>query len=175
MASNPTGNTFAFEFYEGAQDHTLDAVGTGLTTGDQLVGNPGQAITVVANNTAAIAGTWSDNSIADVMSKPYTIVVTDQTTGCRYQEYFSLGYAGQQTTTTLTVENVDECPDNGVARVGLADYIDSTSVASIASTTGFNANQFDDISQYILYLYSGTVPADQEAPYVVNGLTFPFL
>ena len=49
-------------------------------------------------------------------------------------------------------------------------------MASIASTTGFNANQFDDISQYILYLYSGTgVPADQEAPYVVNGLTFPFL
>ena len=176
LASNPTGNTFAFEFYEGAQDHTLDAVGTGLATGDQLLGNPGQTITVVANNTAAIAGTWSDNSIADVMSKPYTIVVTDQTTGCRYQEYFSLGYAGQQTTTTLTVENVDECPDNGVARVGLADYVDTTSVASIAATTGFNANQFDDISQYILYLYSGTgVPADQEAPYVVDGLTFPFL
>ena len=176
LASNPTGNTFAFEFYEGAQDHTLDAVGTGLATGDQLLGNPSQTITVVANNTATIAGTWSDNSIADVMSKPYTIVVTDQTTGCRYQEYFSLGYAGQQTTTTLTVENVDECPDNGVARVGLADYVDTTSVASIAATTGFNANQFDDISQYILYLYSGTgVPADQEAPYVVDGLTFPFL
>ena len=176
LASNPTGNAFAFEFYEGAQDHTLDAVGTGLTTGDQLVGNPSQAITVVANSTAAIAGTWSDNSIADVMSKPYTIVVTDQTTGCRYQEYFSLGYAGQQTTTTLTVENVDECPDNGVARVGLADYVDNTDITTIANTTGFNAGQFDDISQYILYLYSGTgVPADQEAPYVVDGLTFPFL
>ena len=86
-----------------------------------MIGNPGQAITVVANNTATIDGTWIDNSIADVMSKPYTIVVTDQTTGCRYQEYYSFGYAGQQTTTTLTVENVDECPDNGVARVGLAD------------------------------------------------------
>ncbi|MGY8908060.1 MAG: hypothetical protein ACKVJI_12355, partial [Pseudomonadales bacterium] len=33
-----------------------------------------------------------------------------------------------------------------------------------------------DISQYILYLYSGTgVPDDQEAPYLVDGLTFPFL
>ena len=176
MISNPTGHTFAFEYYEGAQDHTLDAVGTGLATGDQLIGNPGQNITVITNNTAANPSTFSDNEISDIMSKPYTVVVTDQTTGCRYQEYYSLGYAGQQTTTTLTVENVDECPDNGVARVGLADYVDSTSAASIAATAGFIVNQFDDISEYILYLYSGTgVPADQEAPYVVDGLTFPFL
>ncbi|MEQ9466991.1 MAG: gliding motility-associated C-terminal domain-containing protein, partial [Ekhidna sp.] len=122
LATNPTGNTFSFEFYEGAQDYANTVVATPLASGDQLVSNPGPTITVnVADEDTPLDPYVND--IAGVVSGIYTIVVEDQTTGCRYQEFYELPFIGQQTTTTITVENVDECPDNGVARVGLADNI----------------------------------------------------
>ncbi|WP_221409436.1 gliding motility-associated C-terminal domain-containing protein [Marinoscillum furvescens] len=166
LASNPSGHSFAFEFYEGAQNFAADSTfGTGLQTNDELASNPGTPITVTTTTTNAIGGTYSDNQIEDVVSGVYTIVVTDQTTNCRYQEYYNLGYAGQQTTTTITVENVDQCPENGVARVGLAD--DPTNA-------GYQDGDVDDISEYILYLYAGTgIPADRTAPYSYNGSVFP--
>ena len=124
LASNPNGNTFDFEFYEGVQDYaSLNTLGDGLASNDQLVSNPGTLITVNAAAASAIGGIFSDNEIINVLTGIYTIVVTDQSTGCRYQEYYNLPFLGQQTTTTITVENVDACPDNGVARVGLEDNI----------------------------------------------------
>ncbi|MEP4830851.1 MAG: hypothetical protein ABJZ70_07350, partial [Cyclobacteriaceae bacterium] len=232
MATNPSGHTFAFEFYEGAQDFAnLNVFGDGLATNDELVSNPGLPITVTNNNSSAIGGAanFADNELEDVISGVYTVVVTDQTTQCRYQETYNLDYAGQQTTTTITVENVDECPDNGIARVGLADNVrvnvssrtgtfddkesfttnggasgeinvggstaqiqvtvftgslnngdiitgsTSTAFATIDSfIDGYQDGDFDDISEYVLYLYAGTgIPADRTAAYSYESARFP--
>ncbi|MEQ9304139.1 MAG: hypothetical protein RJQ14_09510, partial [Marinoscillum sp.] len=232
MATNPTGSTFDVEFYEGAQDFaSLNSLGDGLVTNDELVSNPGTPITVTNTASSAVGGAadYADNELADVLSGVYTVVVTDQATGCRYQEVYNLSYAGQQTTTTITVENVDQCPDNGVARVGLADNIivevntqtgtfddkesfttdngaagvinaggstgtiqvtlssgslnngdlitgtTSTAFATITSfTDGYQDGDFDDISEYILYLYAGSgIPANRTAAYTYEGARFP--
>ncbi len=165
MAVNPTGNSFAFEFYEGAQDYAnLNNFGDGLATNDQLLSNPGQNITVNTVIESTAGGPGYNNEIVDVVSGVYTVVVTDQTTGCRYQEYHNFPFLNQQTTTTITVENVDECPDNGVARVGLQED----------GGDGFNDGDVDDISEYILFLYAGNgVPADRISPYTFEGIRFP--
>ena len=166
LASNLSGNTFDFEFYEGAQDYAkLNALGDGLVTGDELVSNPGTPLTITNTAGSAAPGVFANNQIANAFPGLYTIVVTDQSTGCRYQEYFELTYLNQQATTTVTIKNISGCPDNGTAKVGLEDD---------PSNPGRIENDVDDISEYILYLYAGNgVPSDRLAAYDYEGIRFP--
>ncbi|WP_372530114.1 gliding motility-associated C-terminal domain-containing protein [Ekhidna sp.] len=232
------GLNFTFEWYEGAQDYaTLETTGSAaaLTTGDFLVANPspGNSVIVSDNGDTNVGGT---TTLDQIVSGLYTVVMIDQNTGCRYFETIDLGFSGQQVTTTLTIDNVTECPDNGTARVGLSDNIildvsaqsaqftvgeaftaapsgafgvigadqltgevqvtlddgspalavsdvitetstGETATIDVIDKVGFatGPDEFDDISQYIVYLYSGSgVPADRFAPYTYEGRVFPY-
>jgi hypothetical protein len=233
------GQNFTFEWYEGAQDFaSLELTGSAvaLNTGDNLVANPSGNTVIVTDN--GITGVGATTTLNQIVSGLYTVVMIDQATDCRYFEVYDLGFAGQQVTTTLTIDNVTECPDNGAARVGLADNIilgvnsgtqtgiftvgeaftatggksgtiaadngtgqvqvtlndlspalstgdvitetssgftaEITSISNVGYATGLN--EFDDISQYTIYLYSGSgVPPGREAnPYQFEGLWFPY-
>ncbi len=123
-ALNGGGTNFSFEWFEGTQDFAgLHTTGSGneLNTGDFLVANPSPGNSV--NVTQTTGGLGATTTLDRVVSGLYTLVMIDGTTNCRYQEVHELGFLGQQTTTTLTIDHVDECPDNGTARVGLADNI----------------------------------------------------
>ncbi len=232
------GLNFTFEWYEGAQDYaTLETTGSAaaLITGDFLVSNPspGNSVIVSDNGDTNVGGT---TTLDRIISGLYTVVMIDQATGCRYFETFDLGFSGQQVTTTLTIDNVTECPDNGAARVGLADNIiltvapqsgqftigeaftaapsgatgiigadqftgevqvtlddgsaalvnadvltgaTSTETATITAINNLGyatgLNEFDDISQYTIFLYAGNgVPADRFAAYTFEGRVFPY-
>ncbi|MEP5105556.1 MAG: hypothetical protein ABJQ84_13085, partial [Ekhidna sp.] len=232
------GLNFTFEWYEGAQDYaTLETTGSAavLLTGDFLIANPSPGNSVIATNNGDtnVGGT---TTLDQIVSGLYTVVMVDQATGCRYFETIDLGFSGQQVTTTLTIDNVTECPDNGTARVGLSDniiltvsaqsgqftveeaftaapsgafgvigadqfagevqvtlgsgspalavsdVITETSTGETATIDAINnvgfatgLNEFDDISQYVVYLYSGSgVPADRFAAYTFEGRVFPY-
>ncbi len=232
------GLNFTFEWYEGAQDFaSLELTGSAaaLITGDFLAANPipGNSVIVTDNGDTDVGGT---TTLDRIVSGLYTVVMIDQATGCRYFETFDLGFSGQQVTTTLTIDNVTECPDNGAARVGLADniiltvapqsgqftvgeaftaapsgatgiigadqftgevqvtldaaspalaiadVISGTTSTETATITAINnlgyatgLNEFDDISQYTIFLYAGSgVPADRFAPYTFDGRVFPY-
>ncbi|MEQ9425954.1 MAG: hypothetical protein RJQ09_16130, partial [Cyclobacteriaceae bacterium] len=121
------------------------------------------------------------STISTVVSGQYTVVAIDQITGCRYQDTFDIGFNDQQTTTTLAITHVEECPDNGTATVGLQDdFITSGG----GGTNGFFAGERDDIQEYDIYLYAGDgVPADMFTlyefpagsgdmwPQIINGTT----
>ncbi len=232
------GLNFTFEWYEGAQDYaTLETTGSAaaLLTGEFLVANPspGNSVIVSDNGDTNVGGT---TTLDQIVSGLYTVVMIDQATGCRYFETVDLGFSGQQVTTTLTIDNVTQCPDNGAARVGLADNIiltvspqsgqftigesftaapsgatgiigadqltgevqvtlddlspalavadvltgvSSTETATITAINNVGyatgLNEFDDISQYTVFLYAGNgVPADRFAPYTFEGRVFPY-
>ena len=79
-------------------------------------------------------------------------------TGCRYLQSHDLGFSGQETTTTLEIQPVTTCPDNGQARVGL-------------DSAGFGGL---DVRAFDFYLYAGDgIPSDRFATYEVNGETYP--
>ena len=136
------GTAFSFEWYEGAQDFaSLTATGSGaeLTNGESLVTAPGNPITVANSGGTGLGATVT---LGRIVSGLYTLVTIDNVTGCRFSDMYELGYQGQQVTTALTVENVEECPDDdGIARVGLADNITLTVVNTPPRTTMFTVGE----------------------------------
>ncbi|WP_258105889.1 hypothetical protein, partial [Marinoscillum sp. MHG1-6] len=164
--ANNQGEDFSFEWYEGAQDYaTLLLTGADevLLTGDELASNPGGATVAVTSNPG---GLGANTTLSNLVAGLYTLVMIDNNTSCRYFKYYDLGYLGQQTTTTLTTDHVDACPDNGSATVGLSDD---------TANPGFIAGDVDDIAEYIIYLYAGDgVPADRLVAYDYQGLSFPY-
>ncbi|MCV9385425.1 gliding motility-associated C-terminal domain-containing protein [Reichenbachiella ulvae] len=133
LATNPGGNNIAFEWYEGTGDYDVDpSSGTPLTDGGTLTDTD---FTVSITSTTGGLGT-ATTTIDGIAPGLYTVVMIDQTSGCRTQQVFDLPYIGQQATTTIAIKHVEECPDNGEATVGLADNV------SIAYTGG--SGTFED-------------------------------
>ena len=125
ISATVTGGSgpFTYFWYEGSDDFaTNDPTGANaLSSGtNQLVADPSVNISV------------SDTELDNIISGLYTLVVQDNA-GCRYQESFDLPFNGIQTTTTLTVTDVSQCPDNGEATVSLADNV----VVNINARNGF--------------------------------------
>ena len=136
QALNGLGNDFMFEWFEGAQGFAgMYSTGSGneLNNGDLLVANPTGNTVIITQTPGGVGATAT---LDRVVSGLYTLVMIDRNSGCRYQLLHELGFNGQQTTTTLTTEHVDECADNGVARVGLSDnlIIDVTVTAGVEFT-----------------------------------------
>ncbi|WP_421878248.1 gliding motility-associated C-terminal domain-containing protein [Marinoscillum sp.] len=111
-----TGGTgpFTFRWYEGSDDFTNDVLFADSIQNNQVLDADEDGNLVNVNNTTP--------SLGNLISGLYTLVVQDGN-GCRTQSTYDLPYNGIQTTTTLTVTNVTECPDNGVARVSLSDNV----------------------------------------------------
>ncbi|MDW3191629.1 MAG: hypothetical protein R8G66_04670, partial [Cytophagales bacterium] len=108
---------FIYRWYEGSDDFTNDDdFSEALTNGQVLVGDGG-GNNITVDNTTPVLG--------NLISGLYTLVVEDNS-GCRTQATYDLPFNGIQTTTTLTVTNVDECPDNGEATVSLSDNVEVT-------------------------------------------------
>ncbi|MEO9853333.1 MAG: hypothetical protein ABJE80_13680, partial [Reichenbachiella sp.] len=116
ITTNPNGNNLALSWYAGSDDYT-DGSGTELTT---------NAASVNGTATSAYASLGVAGSGNGYPSGLYSLLMEDLTTGCIYQQVFDLPFNGQQATTTLSIEHVEECPDNGVARVGMGDNITIT-------------------------------------------------
>ncbi|MFK7954121.1 MAG: hypothetical protein AB8B73_14830, partial [Ekhidna sp.] len=138
------GTTYTYEWYEGSDDYTGTTTATAISNGtltDQGASDP-QII-----NTSA-----TEIRLTQITSGIYSLVATDQATGCKYQEVYDLGFIGQQTTTTIAIQNVEECPDDGQASVGIEDN-PSNGIGTFAGE--------DDIQNYDIYLFAGSgVPAD---------------
>ncbi|WP_421765287.1 gliding motility-associated C-terminal domain-containing protein [Ekhidna sp.] len=132
------GGIANFYWYEGSDDFAnndptgADALADGTS---QLQADPTANIDV--NHTS---GTTTE--LDNIVSGLYTLVVEDNS-GCRYQSTFDLPFNGIQTTTALTVTNVDECPDNGTAAVSLADFQSLT-----VTYDGGNTGDFETLEPY---------------------------
>ncbi|MEM9337440.1 MAG: gliding motility-associated C-terminal domain-containing protein [Bacteroidota bacterium] len=222
----------SFLWYEGTEDFANnDPTGAGaLSNGSGQLISDATAVISITNPSA------TETELDGITSGFYTLVVVDAA-GCRHQEIFNLPFNGIQTTTTINVANPTQCPDNGIARVSLADnitltvsgkigtfnaleefvatpsgatgtissddgigtidvaittgslqigdvirLISGTTAATVDNITGVGneANQQDDIEEYIIYLYAGPgVPTDREARYeIINSagdtLVFPY-
>ncbi|NQZ78594.1 MAG: hypothetical protein HRT61_21145, partial [Ekhidna sp.] len=107
------GDTYTYEWYEGSGDFTSGSDPSELSNGSSLENDATTSLTISNGATTS--------SIDGLITGLYTIVAVADGTGCRYQESFDLPFNGIQTTTTITIEDVDECPDNGQARVALSD------------------------------------------------------
>ncbi|SMD39244.1 hypothetical protein SAMN04488029_4078, partial [Reichenbachiella faecimaris] len=213
-----------FEWWEGSDDYT-DEVQNGIDGISPI--NP------AGYNTDGSTGA---TTLTSLESGLYSLII-DYTgsTQCRYQIVYDLPFVGQQATTTIAVEHVEECPDDGSAEVGISESIFITYTATNASnfvdgetvtanpsgatgtisnntagvsmristtspladflvtdditgdisgatadidgiTSGYTDGNFDDISEYDIYLYAGDgVPADPLANYTVNGITYPLI
>ena len=113
---NALGNSLSFEWYEGAQDFAGNpSLGTPLFIGAQL--QDGNVVTDVTIN--ALSAT-----LGGISSGLYTLVVTDDVTGCTSQTVFDLPYNDIQVAATMVIDHITRCPDNGAAIVSLADQID---------------------------------------------------
>ncbi|MEP2305750.1 MAG: gliding motility-associated C-terminal domain-containing protein, partial [Ekhidna sp.] len=115
ISATISGGTGPFNFfwYEGSDDFANDdpTGAAALTNGSALIASPNPTVTVTTSPTIEL-----DNLVGGL----YTLVVEDGS-GCRHQSSFDLPFNGIQTTTTLNVINVSQCPDNGQADVSLAD------------------------------------------------------
>ncbi|MEP2023567.1 hypothetical protein, partial [Reichenbachiella sp.] len=213
-----------FEWWEGSDDYT-DETQNGIDGISPI--NP------AGYNTDGSTGA---TTLTGLESGLYSLII-DYTgsTQCRYQIVYDLPFVGQQATTTIAVEHVEECPDDGSAEVGISESIfitytatngfsfdDGETVVAVPSgatgtvsnntdgvsmristtsspasftdadgitgqlsgatadidilTPGYSAGNFDDISEYDIYLYAGDgVPADPLANYTVNGITYPLI
>ena len=152
IVADITGSgTYTYQWYEGSLDFANDP-GAGIPMID--TGNPDPSTTYATSQGASAAYVVDDaggfrTDLVDVTSGIYTLVMTDITTGCRYQETYNLPFNDQQTTTTLVIKHVESCPDDGDAAVG------------IANTAGYMPGGVDDIEQYIIYLFAGAgVPSE---------------
>lgn len=112
ITDNPLGNELQLSWHSGSLDYANNpSLGTVLLDGSTTVNG---------------AATNAYASLENYPSGLYTLVIEDAVTQCRYQQTFHLPFNGQQATTTLSIDHVDGCPDNGVARVGLGDQITIT-------------------------------------------------
>ncbi|MEP3388337.1 MAG: hypothetical protein ABJO02_09135, partial [Reichenbachiella sp.] len=112
ITDNTNGNSLNLYWYEGSLDYA---------------NNPGAGTVLAAGSTTQSgAGTTAYASLENYPSGLYTLVMEDATTFCRYQQTFDLPFNGQQATTTLSVEHVEQCPDDGVAKVGMGDNVTIT-------------------------------------------------
>ncbi|WP_420581479.1 gliding motility-associated C-terminal domain-containing protein [Reichenbachiella sp.] len=213
-----------FEWWEGSDDYTDEA---------QNAADGISPINPAGYNTNGGTGT---TTLTGLESGLYSLII-DYTgsTQCRYQVVYDLPFVGQQATTTIAVEHVEECPDDGSAEVGISESIfitytatngfsfdDGETVVAVPSgatgtisnntdgvsmristtsspasfadtdaitgqltgatadidilTSGYTDGNFDDISEYDIYLYAGDgVPADPLATYMVDGITYPLI
>ena len=111
---------FTFFWYEGSENFAeLDPnAENDLEDGDTL-----RLDTMTLVGVSNVTATSSD--LTSLLSGIYTFVVQDGAR-CRYQETVDLPFNGIQTTTTLSVNDVTLCPDNGIARVRLSDNVTVT-------------------------------------------------
>ncbi|UXX78924.1 gliding motility-associated C-terminal domain-containing protein [Reichenbachiella carrageenanivorans] len=116
ITANANGNELALSWYGGSDDYT-DGSGTELTTNSTNVNGTGTSAY------AALGATGAGNGYPSGL---YSLLMEDLVTGCIYQQVFDLPFNGQQATTTLSVEHVEQCPDDGVAKVGMGDNITIT-------------------------------------------------
>ena len=108
------GGPYTYRWYEGSDDFTNDDDYSGaLANGDTLLADEDNNL-ITVNNTAPALG--------NLISGLYTLVV-ESANGCKSQATYDLPYNGIQTTTTLTITNVTQCPDNGQANVELSDNL----------------------------------------------------
>ncbi|MEQ9298017.1 MAG: hypothetical protein RIF33_05625, partial [Cyclobacteriaceae bacterium] len=124
ITANPVpGTSFTFEWYEGSDDFTDASNSPTNVLIDVLQDHPAHDVDTLVTPGAGITATAS---LRLIPSGLYTVVAVDGTTGCRYQQTIDLPFNGINATTTLAVEHVTECPDNGAANVALADNINLT-------------------------------------------------
>ncbi len=185
--SNARGTIAAIDLYDPVSDQsggaTLSLVpGTlmGAFTDTEAVSVNGLGVigatnimyTPPVNATIATgpAGANITSTLSAVSAGLFTVVAIDQTTGCRYQNVIDIPFVNQQTTTTLEITHVEQCPgNNGTATVGIED----------SGTPGYTTNDplaKDDITQYQIYLYAGNgVPADPFTTYDFRGVSYPVI
>jgi len=162
---NPSLQDYLFQWYEGTGDFVNSPPANALATGDPLATDPTTSITVSApaNTVLGIGST----TLSGLNPGLYTLVVENTATGCSFQEVFDLPFNGIQAATTIAIDQVDQCPDNGSVAVSLADEISigylgpdvdfETSDIITGSISGAMATvSFDGINELDVTVISGT-------------------
>ena len=175
--TNNGGGLVNFFWYEGSIDFANNdpSGGNALASGINQLVQEATADIVVTHD---VSGATSQ--LTAIVSGNYTLVVQDAS-GCRHQATYDLPFNGIQTTTTLNVVHVTECPDNGQADVSLADnQVITPSVQSGSFTTleayistgtaaGFISN--DNGTTIQLSVLSGTLSTGDVITGTLSGAT----